>query len=141
MTEIRKVSGFEFIKAGTFSVSNKQYKFKNWTSEIVMELLDERYENADETAYLLMYEDQILYVGEYTYNLKERWISKGHVNHHMYDNIYSFIKEGKNTSIWLAISPYCNIPGYGEINISKSIEQQIMRKHKPAWNLRNKHSD
>lgn len=141
MEDIKVISGFEFIKAGSFAISDNPYEFKDWTSEIVMNLYDERYEKADETAYFITDGDEILYAGEFTYNLKDRWISKGHVNHHMYDNIDKLLKEGRSPVIWLAISPYCEIPEYGEINISKSIEQQILRDFQPKWNSRNKHSE
>jgi len=138
--EFRNELGFDFIKAGSFLFSGEPYKFKNWTSKIVLSLFDERYEKADETVYLLTSEEAILYVGEFSYNLNDRWISKNHVDHHMYDNIEKLLTEGRVVSIWLAVSPYCGIPEYGEINISKSIEHQLVRDYQPEWNLRNRHS-
>jgi hypothetical protein len=138
MSDYRSVSGFEFIKAGEFLISEQPYQFKDWTSKLVLKLYDERYEKAEETVYLLTSEDQILYVGEFTYNLKDRWISKNHVNHHMYDNIEKFVVTGKTIFFWLAISPFCEIPEYGELNVSKALEQQVMREHQPEWNSRNK---
>ncbi len=140
MTAIKTIAGFEFIKAGVFKFSSSPYKFKNWTSELVLDLFDERFEKADETAYLLMEGNEILYVGEFTYNLKDRWLSKSHVNHHMYDHIEVALKSGRTIAIWLAVSPYCTIDGHGELNISKSLEQAILIKHQPKWNSRNKQS-
>jgi hypothetical protein len=143
MSDFRKISGFEFLKAGEFFRSDEPYQFKDWESQLVLKLQDERYEKADETAYLLMDDERILYVGEYTYNLKDRWISKNHVNHHKYDNIYELVDKGKSITLWLALSPYCEIQGYGELNVSKSLEQQIMRDHPSEceWNSRNKQSE
>lgn len=129
-----------FVKAGDFQLSVNPYHFKTWTSKIILNLYDEKYEKADETVYLVTYNDEILYVGEFTYNLKDRWISKNHVNHHMYENIEKLLTDGKIPSIWLAISPYCEIPELGELNISKSLEQKIMRDNQPKWNSRNKQS-
>ncbi len=131
------ISGFKFIRAGIFRFSESPYHFKNWTSKLSIEFDDERYEKADETVYFLMSDEKILYVGEFTYNLKNRWLSKNHVNHHMYDEIESFLTEGKSISLWLAISPFCQIPEYGELNLSKALEHQIMKDHKPIWNSRN----
>ncbi len=141
MPEIRKISGFRFVKVGQFLLSDKPYQFKNWTSKIVLSLYDKKYEKADETVYLVMSDHEILYVGEFTYNLKDRWISKNHVNHHMHNNIEELLTRGKNLSIWLAISPYCETPEIGELNISKSLEQWIMREYQPKWNSRSKSSE
>lgn len=142
MSEIHTYSGFQFIKSGDFKPSDNPYKFKDWTSKLVIDLYDERYAKADETAYLLMSDNlEIMYVGEFTYNLEDRWLSKGHVNHHMYDKIEDAISKGINISIWLAISPYFEVSDYGEINISKALEHQIMREYKPSWNTRNKQSE
>jgi len=141
MNEFRKICGFIFVKVGGFFFSDKPHQFKNWTSEIVINLTDERFEKADESVYVITCNDGLLYVGEYTYNFKARWISQGHVNHHMYDNIYNSLKDGKDINIWLAVSPYVVIPEYGEMNISKSLEQEITKQYKPEWNSRNKNSD
>ncbi|MEH6628953.1 MAG: hypothetical protein V7739_21135 [Motiliproteus sp.] len=142
MSEFQNIEGFEFVNAGDFVVSDAPYQFKGWESKIALRLHDERYEKADETVYFITCEGIILYVGEYTYNLKDRWLSKNHVNHHMYDNIENLlITEGKLLSLWLAISPYCETPAHGELNVSKALEQQIMRRHQPEWNTRNKHSE
>ena len=137
-----KVSGFDFVKVGEFRFSEKPYQFKNWTSDLMLNLCDPIYEKADETTYLLIIDEKIMYVGEFTYNLKSRWISKNHVNHHMYDNIEKSLQEEKVISLWLAISPYYKIPDCGEeLNVSKALEQHIMRKEQPPWNLRNKQSE
>jgi hypothetical protein len=141
MSEFIKISGFDFVKAGEFQFSEEPYQFKTWTSKLLLKLFDDRYEKADETAYLIMCEEQILYVGEFTYNLKDRWISKNHVNHHMYDNIVNSLNEGKVISLWLAISRFCEIAEHGELNVSKALEQHIMREYQPIWNSRNKQSE
>lgn len=140
MNVFRKVSGFDFLKAGDFSFADTPYKFKRWESNLILNLYDERYRNADETAYIVTSNEVILYAGEYTYNLQERWLSKNYVNHHMYDNIESLIAQGKEASLWLAIEPYCEISEYGLLNISKSLEQQIIKDYQPEWNSRNRHS-
>ncbi len=136
---ITEVVGFKFIKVGEFKFSEKPHKFKTWVSELSVNLYDERYEKADETVYLMIDEkEEILYVGEFTYNLNDRGLCKKYVDHHQYENIESALKEKKDISLWLAISPYCAIKGCGELNISKSIEQQIVIVHQPKWNKRGK---
>lgn len=136
----RKISGFHFIKAGDFLFADTPCKFKSWESNLILDLYDERYRNADETVYLVTHNDTILYVGEYTYNLKERWLTKNYVNHHMYDKIESQLTLGKEISLWLAIKPYCEVAEFGLLNISKSLEQQIIKEYKPEWNSRSRHS-
>ena len=142
MSNIRTWSGFQFIKSGMFKISDRPYKFKNWTSELVIDFYDKRYAKADETVYLLISENfEMMYVGEFTYNLEDRWLSKGHVNHHMYDKIEESINKGHVITIWLAISPYCVVEGCDDLNVSKALEQQIMREYQPKWNARNKQSE
>jgi hypothetical protein len=138
--EFRNISGFEFVKAGRFVSTDIPYRFKWWSSFLKIEFFDERYERADETAYLLAAGDNILYAGEFTYNLRDRWLSRGYVNHHMYGNIEEFLKTNQKLFIWLAVEPYCSVENHGQINISKSLEQQVIKDFCPPWNRRNKHS-
>ena len=138
--EFRNISGFEFIKAGEFVKTDVPCSFKGWDSYIKIDFSDERYERADETVYVVTTGNNILYVGEFTYNLRDRWLSRGYVNHHMYSKIEEFLKSNQELSIWLAVEPYCNIENHGQLNISKSLEQHILKDTSPDWNLRNKHS-
>ena len=145
MYESKKILSFDFVKAGKFILSGEPCQFKNWQSHVLLKLIDEKFERADETAYVIICETTILYVGEYAYNLRDRWHSKNYVNHHMHNNIKSALEEGRELSLWVAISPYIEIteienPELRELNLSKSLEQHILKHYLPEWNLRNKNS-
>ncbi|ALO35861.1 hypothetical protein CMT41_14875 [Colwellia sp. MT41] len=59
----------------------------------------------------------------------------------MHDNIESSLKADKQLFLWLCVSPYCDVAGNGKLNISKSLEHQIMSNHNSPddlWNKRNK---
>jgi hypothetical protein len=140
LLETKQESGFEFVKAGEFSLSDTPCRLKNYTLTVKLNLYIQDFEKADETAYFITCEDEIVYVGEYTYNLKDRWLTRGHANHHMHDNIETALKSDKQLYLWLCVSPYCDLPDNCKINISKSLEQKIMNKHLPEWNRRNKGS-
>lgn len=140
MSEIKELLGYEFIRAGVFYLSEIPWCDKNKENCVraSLELNSEKYRKADETAYLV-YSDNILkYVGEYTYNLGDRWLSGDYVNHHKSDLIEKEIESGKEVTLWLAISPYYNVNEKTRINISKSIEHEILRQYDTEWNKRNK---
>jgi len=141
LLETKQESGFEFVKAGKFSLSDTPCQLKNYTLTVKLDLYIQDFEKADETAYFITCEDKIVYVGEYTYNLKDRWLTRMHANHHMHDNIENSLEAEKQLYLWLCISPYCDIAGEGKLNISKSLEQKIMNVRKPEWNKRNKNSE
>lgn len=141
MLEIKQESGFEFVKAGKFSISDAPCQLKNFKLTVKLDLYSQEFEKANETTYFITCEDTMLYVGEYTYNLKDRWLTRNHVNHHMHDNIEEALKADKELYLWLCISPYCDISENSKLNVSKSLEQKIMTKHKPEWNKRNKNSE
>ncbi|SIS90947.1 hypothetical protein [Neptunomonas antarctica] len=138
--EFRNISGFEFVKAGEFVKTDIPCNLKRWDSYIKINFFDKRYERADETVYVVTTGENILYVGEFSYNLRDRWLTRGYVNHHMYSNINDFLESNQELYIWLAVEPYCNIESHGKLNISKSLEQHILNDTRPNWNRRNKNS-
>lgn len=141
MLEIKKESGFEFVKVGEFSISDAPCQLKNGPLTVKLDLYIQDFEKADETAYFITCDDKIVYVGEYTYNLKDRWLTRGHANHHMHDNIENSLNNKQQLFLWLCISPYCDIAGNEKLNVSKSLEHKIMSNHKnhnDLWNKRNK---
>ncbi|MBE8190537.1 MAG: hypothetical protein HAW58_06815, partial [Candidatus Thioglobus sp.] len=109
---------------------------------VSLKLYSDDYKKADETAYLVYSDKELKYAGEYTYNLEDRWLSgnkrakTNYSNHHKNDKIKKELDSGKEVSLWLAVSPYCTVKGK-EINIGKSIEQEILRDSNPEWNTRN----
>ncbi|WP_018983656.1 GIY-YIG nuclease family protein [Salinimonas chungwhensis] len=141
MGRIKKhLLGFEFLKVGTFSFADTPCQLKTWVSEIVLNLTDVRYEKIGETLYFITRGEDIVYIGEFTYTLKNRWLSKGYVVHHIYDKLAEALREGTELAMWVAVSPYVDIPQMGELNISKSLEQKMIKHFKPGWNKRNRYS-
>lgn len=140
MSEIIELLEYKFINVGVFYLAETPWCDKNGENCVraSLKLNSEEYRKADETAYLIYSNDILKYVGEYTYNLSDRWLSGDYVNHHKSDLIEQEIESGKKVTLWLAISPFCNINKTTRINISKSIEHEILRQHDAEWNKRNK---
>lgn len=138
--KIKEIVGFEFIKVGVFYLEeDKPWTDKNgeWEIKASLRLFSDEYKKADETAYVVYSDDELKYVGEYTYNLGDRWLRGNYVNHHKSDEIEKEINSGKEVSLWLAVSPYYVIKDF-TINLGKSIEQEILRHYDLVWNKRNK---
>jgi hypothetical protein len=132
MADTRSFLGFEFFKAGEFKITNQSHKFKHWESKIIIDLHDEQYKTHKESIYIVMNVDDMLYVGEFIYSFQDRWLGGGnYVNHHRYKDIKECLDKGDGLSIWLATHPYS-----GELNVSRSLEYQIIKDCKPKWNHR-----
>lgn len=131
--------GYEFVKVGTFHLAEEPhpvtYNGKKTTINVVLDLVDKSFAKADESVYMVCKNGNECYVGEYSYNLTERWLRKGeYIWHHMDEKIEEELRSGCNIDIWIATNPYININGK-MINISKSIEQEILKdKEPPTWN-------
>ena len=74
---------FEFTKVGTFYLGGSAYKSKNhnWQSPTQIKFMNDGIVNAECSTYLVCFGEQykqehILYVGEYTNSLKQRWLRK-----------------------------------------------------------------
>ncbi|WP_448554464.1 hypothetical protein [Thalassotalea montiporae] len=74
---------FEFTKVGTFYLGESAYKSKNhnWKSPTQIKFINDDIVNAECSTYLVCLGDHckqehILYVGEYTNSLKQRWLRK-----------------------------------------------------------------
>ncbi len=139
MAETKEIVGFKFIKVGVFYLADEPWTNKKgeWEIRASLKLFSDEYKKADETAYVVYSDDELKYVGEYTYNLEDRWLRGNYVNHHKSDEIENEIKLKKEVSLWLAVSPYCSVNGF-TINMGKSIEQEILRHKDTDWNKRNK---
>lgn len=138
--EVRSFHGFEFVKAGTFYLADTPWvgisKGKKWEVFASIKLTSEDFRLADETAYLIISDGDVKYVGEYTYNLSERMLYRNYVNHHKETLIEAELKQGKTVTLWLATHPYVLTPESKEINIAKSIEQEFLRQNDFEWNTR-----
>ncbi len=80
------------------------------------------------------------YVGEYSFNLADRWLKEGnYVWHHKEAEILNEIKSNNCVSLWASENPYVRISNE-QVNISKSIESHILKTHVAhlPWNKRGK---
>ena len=145
MLDFKEILGFKFVKAGAFYLAKEPWtgggkKTGIWESYVSLRLYDGQYRKADETVYLVYSELDLKYVGEFSYNLEDRWLKENedYVKHEKFKNIENEINNGHEVTIWLAVSPYDDIDEINQLNISKSIEHEILRKYSPEWNSRNK---
>jgi hypothetical protein len=139
----KEILGFKFVKVGDFQISENPHPvtFNGQKDQInvCLQLVDESFMKSDESAYLIYVEDKLVYVGEFSYSLKDRWLrTKNYIWHNTDGEIEKELKPpyNKNVSLWLAVNPYTVLPNNKEINISKSIEQEILRQILPEWNKR-----
>ena len=143
MSQFKDIAGFRFVKIGVFYLSNspKQVKYNGETVNLrlSLELISEDIKKLEESAYLLFADDELMYVGEYSFDLKDRWLRNGdYVWHHKDNEILSNLDNKRNVSIWATLNPYIEIEDGSTINISKSIESEILKKYDLLWNKRGK---
>ncbi len=140
--ETQTIYGFDFVKIGEFYENKEPLITRNKKPyNLCINLIDDGFAKLGESAYVVLVEDEIRYVGEYVYNFKDRWLRQEIYSwHHIDHNIPSVLEEDKSVTIWVTINPYITI-GDNEINISKSIENEILKNHTNPdrlWNKRGK---
>ena len=133
-----------FVKVGSFYIADEPWtgydkKHGYWKVISKFQPVHDAVLKADENVYLVIVNDDIVYVGEYIYNLEDRWFknSNGYVNHHIWKEIDEELKQRNDVSLWLCHYPYIDLPDGSELNIAKSLEQRIIDEYKPKWNKRN----
>ena len=139
----KEISGFKFVKVGYFHMNaipyRVTYKGKEIECKLSLKLYNDLFKKADESTYLIFINDDPdpVYVGEYTYNLEDRWLRNSvYVWHSKDENIESELAQNNEVSLWLVVDPYLPLSNNKKINISKSIEQEILRVRYPDWNKR-----
>jgi hypothetical protein len=137
------IAGFKFIEVGIFYVSDEpleaKYNGKNTLASVCIKLRHDTFKKVGESAYILFVDEDLVYVGEYSYNLEDRWLKKGkYVWHHKDNDILKALKENRRVTLWLSMNPYITIENGNSINISKSIEQEILKRLPLPWNVRGK---
>lgn len=144
MNSSKNIAGFQFMKIGKFYNNEipleAKYQGENILHYLSLELENDDMKKLEESAYLIYSEDELKYVGEYSFNLQDRWLRKGtYVWHHMDKRITDALDNGsKNVSIWVTEDPYLKNSKGTPINISKSIESHILKEEDPEWNIRGK---
>lgn len=137
--EIKNMYGYDFVKVGTFKLGEVRevtYRGKRVEIRVVLDLVHPDFKKADESVYILCVNDEPYYVGEYSYNLADRWLrGSGYIWHHKDDLVEEETKKGNSVTIWIIIDPYRTVGERNTINISKAIEQDILKKeYPPIWN-------
>jgi len=122
--EEKKIAGFSFIKIGKFYNNKKpifvKYEGKDTPITLSLYLINDEFKKIGESAYLIFSDNQLMYVGEYSFNLKDRWLRNGeYVWHHKDKNISDALNEKKNVTFWITLNPYIKIDKDTTINISK----------------------
>lgn len=136
---IKNIYGFDFLKVGYFYNNDKPLETRNGEKyHLCINFIDEQMPLLGESAYVVMVGDEIKYVGEYLYNLKDRWLRKDIYSwHHADKHIPKELDHNRDVTLWVSINPYIKIANDKEINISKSIEQEILKQHEgQLWNKR-----
>ncbi|NVJ69671.1 MAG: hypothetical protein HWE08_04915 [Alphaproteobacteria bacterium] len=158
---INRFLGFEFVKVAVFDLSEHPYTYiKNqktktentWATPTRINFFDEAYVDAGQSAYLVCggteYQpEDILYVGEYSASLKERWLrlhAQGEVREwlvwhsdNLADGLNRLLKDepDREISLWLTVDPFVEGPS-GKINISYTIEQAFLQQKAQEYPLR-----
>jgi hypothetical protein len=129
--------GFEFVEIGKSTFFDKPSRRKTklpW--HLGLKLNHPDFALAGKSVYIVTHNDDVLYVGMYSGNFKERWLAGGNYIWHsdnVADNINDLLKAGSSCTIWLSINPFTTIQGL-DINISTDIESYLIEQYKPQWN-------
>jgi len=144
---MKTIFNLHFVKIGSFYLAKIPWVGKNkqwgdWVVNSKFEPVNNKVLKADENVYLVIVNDVITYVGEYIYNLEDRWFknSNGYVNHHTWKEIDEALEQGKDVSLWLCHNPFIALPDGSELNIAKSLEQKIIDEFSPEWNKKSNRS-
>ncbi len=128
---------YKFVKIGKAFFADEPLKAKfngndllKWKLKLNL-LVDEDILNAEQSAYLILDSDEIIYVGYYSNSLKDRWWKKkGYFWHgEIVDNeVNKRLKENpkKDITLWISINPYAYTEDGIKVNISKFIEDDII---------------
>lgn len=141
-----EVSGYEFIEIGEFVKYNNPLavKFDGKTTQISVELIlhNKAYKNVGESVYVVTVSAIPKYVGEYSSTLENRWLRKENYIWHNHDeNILTMLNSSNTTDVrlYLIENPYVVLSNGKELNISKSIEHDILQDPcLELWNTRNR---
>lgn len=136
--QFREECGFTFVKVGEAFLCDKPLKnrngtpvvfkgkeLKDWRLKLKL-VVDEKILDAEQSVYLVLKNNVILYVGYFSNSFRQRWWKKqGYFWHgDTLDNKVNKLVEENDISVWLSVNPYAD--GF---NISKLLEDEIIIKH------------
>lgn len=133
---------YKFVEIGEFKISKIPleviYGGKADKVTVELELYSDKYKQIGESVYLIVLDGEPHYVGEYSKNLDSRWFKKeNYIWHHKDIHISKALNNGAKVKLFLIDSPFINLENGNELNISKSIEHDILKKKNLKWNKRN----
>lgn len=129
----RTVCGFEFQLAGEFfknDVASKPYKWKGKPIPITtcLKFVEQSFDAVTETAYLVTVDDLIMYVGEFSKTLRDRWlVTENYIWHDKDIKIFEAIKSGQKVNLYLLDEPERTLSCGTTLNIAKSVEHHILK--------------
>lgn len=144
MKNKKTINDFEFVKLGDIYLSDiplkATHKGNSFDWFVSLKPTDDRLLDAEESAYAVYFDDELVYIGEYSSTFSDRWLrGKKYLWHS--DNIDNHAKEAlqqnKQVTVWITTNPYITGPCGREFNISKIIEHHILKTAPPRLNKRN----
>jgi flagellar biogenesis protein FliO len=136
--------GYEFVKVGKAQWCEEgivaKHEGKEQTWHAALSLVDERFLDAEQSVYMVKVDDEITYIGVYTDSFETRWLKAKRYFWHSVnvdDKITALIKQGREVTVWLTTNPYASIDDRS-INVSQSIEYELIKAIKPEWNTTHK---
>lgn len=144
MNNTTTIHGFTFVKLGEAYLSDTPlkavHKGKAFDWFVSLKPVDERLLDAEESTYAVYFDDELVYIGEYSTTFSERWLRNKKYLWHS-DNIDNKVKEALHqhrlVTVWITKDPYVTGPCGREFNISKIIEHEILKASPPPFNKRN----
>ena len=138
----KRIEGCEFVKIGeaTFADTPINAKGTSGNYRLVLNLIDDKFLNAEQSAYLVYNNDKLVYAGYYSGSFQDRWLRKQNNLYYFWhsDKIDNYVNElvenNGNVSVWLTTYPYATLDNKERVNISKVIEDTIIIKLKPDLN-------
>jgi len=142
----KEVCGYDFVKIGNFYNADVPIKAKFQGNEVenytlAIKLIDEKFLKAEQSAYLLFKNDEIVYAGYYSSTLLNRWFRKQGNIYYVWHGVEEkndlkddFIKRPEQYSLWISYNPYATKDNGEKVNISKFIEDIIISQIQPKFN-------
>lgn len=144
MHRTKIINGFEFIKLGDVYLSDTPLKATHngntFDWYLSLKATDDRLLDAGESAYLVYFDDELVYIGEYSTTFAKRWLREKKYLWHsdtIDNNAKEAVLQGKQVTVWITKDPYVTTTCGREFNVSKVIEHQLLSMAPPVFNKRN----
>ena len=141
MLRLENHLGFEFVLFGKAFRCDQGMQmsgaYGNRMWHAALDVIHPDFLDAEQSVYLVKVDDKLVYVGEYSNTFKARWLKKGRYLWHS-DNIDNqvnqLLQQGAEVTVWLSVRPYVMANEGIEINVSKSLELELIKTYQPEWN-------